>query len=74
MDKPLAFGQKTHDKTMFKTPTYDSPQEAFLASAMANSGVNWPRKNLSGKPKTGKSRGGRKGQSRVGKKKSYSFA
>jgi len=67
MDKPLAFGQKTHDKTMFKTPTYDSPQEAFLASVMANSGVNWPRKNLSGKPKMGKG----KGRGRAGKKKSY---
>ena len=71
MDKPLAFGQKTHDKTMFKTPTYDSPQEAFLASVMANSGVNWPRKNLGKPAKAGKGRSGRKGQSRISKKRTY---
>jgi len=40
------------------------PQEAFLASTMANAGVPWPRKPLSGKPqltkgKGGKSRGGK---------------
>ena len=59
MDKPLALGQKTHQDHGFNTPTYDNPQEAFLASVMANSGVNWPRKNLSGKPKMGRGRGGR---------------
>jgi hypothetical protein len=39
-------------------PTYDSPHEAFLASAMGNAGLPWPRKPLGGKPqmsKTGKS-------------------
>jgi hypothetical protein len=70
MDKPLAFGQKTHKDEGFNTPTYDNPSEAFLASVMANSGVNWPRKNLSGKPKTGKSGRG-KGRGRVNKKKTY---
>jgi hypothetical protein len=53
----------------FNTPTYDNPQEAFLASVMANSGVNWPRKNLGKGGKGGKGRSSPRGQSRSGKKK-----
>jgi hypothetical protein len=55
-------------KQGFNTQTYDNPSEAFLASVMANAGVNWPRKNLSGKPKMGKGKG--RGRGRMSKKRS----
>jgi len=53
-----------NEKQGFGQPTFMGPQEAFLASTMANAGVPWPRKPLSGKPqltkgKGGKSRGGK---------------
>ena len=34
----------------FTTPTFANPSDAFLASVMANAGIPWPRKPLSGKP------------------------
>jgi hypothetical protein len=53
----------------FTKQTYASPAEAFLASTMANSGVNWPRKNLGGKPKLTKGKGGQRGSRSLRHKK-----
>jgi hypothetical protein len=70
--------KKTLQDQGFNTQTYDNPSEAFLASVMENSGVNWPRKTLSGKSTTGKSgrsgrsgRSGVRGLSGIKKKKNY---
>jgi hypothetical protein len=63
--------KKPYQDQGFNTLTYDSPQEAFLASVMENSGVNWPRKNLGKPAKGGRGRGAPRGQSRIKKKKTY---
>lgn len=61
MDKPIPFGGKTHRDQGFANPTYNGPADAFLASAMANQGLPWPRKPLSGKPAMTKGHGGPRG-------------
>lgn len=57
MDKPLAFGQKTHDG--FNKLTYASPAQAFIGNMFEQQGVPWPRKPLGGKPQMTKGKGGR---------------